>query len=716
MNRAEYIEKMKKWFDDHWEYEMTHHSEFDFWILSKISFIARPGKSDNAVYNDVIIMADTETSKKNLNIIGKNHVVAWTISIRAFDRNIVTLWGHKPSTMISTIRKIQASMHTDAKTVIYFHNLSYDWVFIRQFLFASYGFPTYQLNTKSHYPVNIEFSGGLILKDSLILAQRSLEKWAKDMQVEHQKSVGKWDYNKIRNQNEVYTADELEYIEHDTLAGVECLQKTMDILKKRIYSMPLTATGIPREETRIRANEERGHDRYLRRVLTFDQQITAEKVFHGGFTHTNRFLTNMTLTEKLMDSLIKCKDFSSSYPFVMLAFPEYAVESYTEMGKMSLKEILHSKGITYMFKLVLYKVKLRDIRFPMPVLQYSKCVKIVNPVQDNGRIIEADYLEIYVNEIDARMIIEYYKPEKTVALQVFGAHTGYLPRWFTDYVYELYRDKCELKNGDPVLYNIQKAKLNSLYGLTCQRPVKEIIEENYETSEYSVKEDFNFEEEYEKATKKRRMVLNYQWGTTVTSIAMRNLFELSKCIDFKNGGEWIYSDTDSIYATKWDEEKIAAYNRNCEKLLRANGYDPIEVNGRKYIPGIAEDDGEYSEFRSLHSKCYAKRDAKTGELKITVAGVPKKGAEALQDDINNFAPNFIFPGKISGKKQHTYFNLYDEGINKPYIDENGNETGDSIDLSECDYRLSGGEFDWDDAFTEEICIQVYEEDCEKLHI
>ena len=42
----------------------------------------------------------------------------------------------------------------------------------------------------------IEFDNGVILRDSLILAQRKLEKWCIDLDVEHKKAVGLWDYNK----------------------------------------------------------------------------------------------------------------------------------------------------------------------------------------------------------------------------------------------------------------------------------------------------------------------------------------------------------------------------------------------------------------------------------------------------------------------------------------------------------------------------------------
>ena len=65
--------------------------------------------------NDCIIMADTETSKAKVNewyydkklrikyVPVDNYVVAWTLSIRAFDTNIVTLYGHRPSEFITCL-------------------------------------------------------------------------------------------------------------------------------------------------------------------------------------------------------------------------------------------------------------------------------------------------------------------------------------------------------------------------------------------------------------------------------------------------------------------------------------------------------------------------------------------------------------------------------------------------------------------------------------
>ena len=70
-------------------------------------------------------------------------------------------------------------------------------------------------------------------------------------------------------------------------------------------------------------------------------------------------------------------------------------------------------------------------------------------------------------------------------------------------------------------------------------------------------------------------------------------------------------------------------------------------------------------MKTMGAKRYCVRDSETGELKITVAGVPKIGAECLEDDINNFTPNFVFSGSVTGKLTHEYINVEDIYIDDP---------------------------------------------------
>lgn len=684
----------RNWLIRHNSYAFIHYKFFDYSKLEKVCYIRRNGKSKGESYNDVIIMADTETSKEIPNTVCKNYVVAWTISVRSYDMNIVTLYGSRPSEMVEAIEKMVCAMPGE-KTIIYIHNLAYDWVFLRKFFMAAWGTPEHQLNTKPHYPIFITFANGITFRDSYILAQRGLEKWAKDLDVDHKKASGFWDYDKVRHQGERFTPHEKTYIEHDTLAGVECIQKTMDILGKRIHSIPYTATGIPREAVQKLAAENGFRDEFLKIVPEYWIYKILEKVFHGGYTHNNRHMT-----ETIIDGLTTAYDFASSYPYVMLAF-KFPMEKFRELKKIVTPEwiLRNAEDWAYMFRLVMVKPRLKDDMIPMPALQKSKAEKLINCVEDNGRVLCAEYMELWTNETDLEVIMQQYELESVACVDVLYSHKDYLPRWFTDYVYQCFVDKTMLKGGDPVAYSLAKSKLNSLYGMCVQRCIKLIIEELYQSGDYQIAEDQDEETLYEAYKNNRKSVLPYQWGVWVTSYAFRNLFRMGSC-----AGTWIYSDTDSCYGQNWNEEGIAAYNEDCKRRLRERGYGAVQHNNREYWLGICEKDGEYQEFISVGAKRYACRDL-NGKLKITVAGVPKSGVNCLNGDLHNFHAGFIFDGKTTGKKQHTYF--YEDDI---YTDLHGNERGDSIDLSPADYLLdSVRNSDWMKFFYENIEVQVYDE-------
>ena len=691
-------------------YQMCHYKQFDYNILKYIRTLNAAGVGRPMTYNDVIIMADTETSKKKTDTFDKvkkkwythdNHVVCWTISIRAFHHNIVTLYGRKPSRMIETLLRIHQAM-AGLFTVVYFHNFAYDHVFLRKFAYRMYGEPVRQLNTKPQYPIYIEYGNGLIFKDSLILAQRKLEKWADDLDVEHKKATGKWDYDKIRHQDPMMSplsADELEYIEHDTLAGVECIDKTMTALNKDIRSIPLTATGIPRMQCRKRGKK-KAHEDFKKICATFEQLKKLLKMFHGGYTHGNRHFINTLINW----ALIYAYDFASSYPFILTAF-KFPMERFTPIDNCSKEFIINNMDdYAYMFKFIAVNIRLKTDEEPMPALQFSKCEKTINAIQDNGRILAANYVEIWLNEYDLAVINEQYTMDKSICCEVEAAAKDYLPRWFTDYVFEAFTNKTMLKGGDAVLYSIAKALVNSLYGMSAQKPIKPDIVEDYITGEFKINKPDNEPELYDEFVEKMSSILPYQWGCWVTSAAFYNVMQLAKCFRIP-----LYMDTDSCYGLDPDPEKIAAYNQRCKDMLTANGYGPVIRDGREYWLGVAEHDGDkdtYTEFKYEGAKRYCGRQKADGKLHSTVAGVPKKGVICLNDDINNFEPGFVFSGELTGKKTHVYVN-----VPEIYIDENGNETGYSISLIPCDYELDSVlTVNWEELFNEEIQIQIYEEE------
>ena len=395
----------------------------------------------------------------------------------------------------------------------------------------------------------------------------------------------------------------------------------------------------------------------------------------------------------------------------------------------------------YLFTFAARNIRLIRDDEPMPVLQLWKCTKCGKAVTDNGRIIESDYVEIVLNEIDLYMIVNQYDWDEYACFDVYSANKTPLPRWFRDLVYKCFADKTALKNGDPVEYALAKARLNSLYGMCCQHCIRdEILEvykdtEEHEAGEFIIKQ-FDTDEEaeawkhmtekeqeeftdkrnralYEKYLGKYSSILNYAIGVWVTSYAMLALFELSECLD--PDGLWLYSDTDSIYGLGWIPEKVDEFNERQKKRLEKAGYGAVVKDGREYWPGVAELDGVYWEFKGLHSKCYAVRkmigDPESlyfaGSMKITVAGVPKKAVVSLKNDLANFHDGFIFKGEDSGTL--TYFYIYRPDA---HIDENGIEWGNSVDLHACDYKITapGLAMAMKLLLTEDVKIQVYDEE------
>ena len=138
-----------------------------------------------------------------------------------------------------------------------------------------------------------------------------------------------------------------------------------------------------------------------------------------------------------------CYDFASSYPFRMLV-DRYPSERFTKVPdkKLTWNEIV--KGMdtrAYLFTFAARNIRLIDDFEPMPVLQLSKCTKCGKAVTDNGRIIESEYVEIVLTEIDLYMIAKQYTWDEYACYDVYTAGKTPLPRWFRDLVYKCFSEK-----------------------------------------------------------------------------------------------------------------------------------------------------------------------------------------------------------------------------------------------------------------------------------
>lgn len=300
------------------EYLYKYYLDCPFGIFKHCPVDQARGK-DKTRLNELFIMLDTETSKSQPDeqypdgryFINDNYIVAWSCSINIYGMDIMTIWGDSPDQILPFLEEMHNCLKGN-KTIIYLHHLAYDWQFLRKWCYEAWGDPVAQLNTKPHYPVNIDFANGITLRDSLILAQRSIERWAKDLNAPNGKAVGAWDYDRIRHQREPMTDDELKYIECDVLAGVECLAILRKTLGVTYNNMPYTQTGIVRSAARESGKPFSAHkkarDYYYKGFEVYHKLVD---IYHGGYTHANRHISGWTIEES-----IECRDFLRAIRFV----------------------------------------------------------------------------------------------------------------------------------------------------------------------------------------------------------------------------------------------------------------------------------------------------------------------------------------------------------------------------------------------------------------
>lgn len=645
---------------------------FNFDLLNYGEFITRIKWKKRMNYYDRIITLDTETTKYDDETV---FVTDWSITIE----EISCIYGHHVRDCVNTISKIMQTLGCDEthRIVIYVHNFPYDYMFLRNHLFETFGSPVQYLATKPHKYVNMIFSGGLEFRDSYILTQRSLDRFCKDMGTASQKQTGSWDYTKFRTPGSTRSEEETKYFLMDTIALNEALRVFMNQHSVNVSNCELTNTGFVRKAglQAKRNGDSFWNSKFREMRLDLTQYRILEEVYHGGYTHANRYHIGELANE------ITSYDFASSYPSIM-CYEKFPMGKFMALDNCTIDDIFDLQD-DYAFFGYLYMTGVECRRdCPMPPIAYHKLKRCSNDfLCDNGKLISASEIIVPFSDPDLEFIIDCYDFDKIDVVKCYYTKKDYLPDWFTrDFLMPLYENKCTLKGVDDVLYMLSKGMLNSLYGMCVQKIIRDEITEDFDTGEWTtvktLKDDDKATEKLDRFYKNRNKYLPYQWGVWVTSYAQRNLFRLGACCK-----EWYYSDTDSVKGKDWDKDKLNAYNDAIRNKSLERNLGSVVHNGKTFILGVAEFDGKYDEFITLGSKRYCARE--NGELEITVAGVPKSGVNELHNDINNFRKGMVF--RETGKTASTY--IEKQGIHKLTINDETIEYGSAVRLDEVEYSL-----------------------------
>lgn len=510
--------------------------------------------------------------------------------------------------------------------VMYVHNLPYEFQFIKDFLDIS------QMFAKDKRKPLKFVSKGIEWRCSYALSNMSLLKFCENSKgCTYYKLSDTYDYSKKRLPNTSLSWVEKQYCFNDVYGLAQCISSLL--VDDTLATIPLTNTGYVRREYRLAMRENPNNRRIFEETrLTLQEYKLCLDAFRGGDTHANRVYTGLIV------SYLKSRDISSSYPYQM-AVGDFPMGKFMheEIGNDLKKFKFYLDNFCCVFRIKFLGVELKKDRvYPVPYIPVSHCKKFKKIVNDNGRIVSAEYIEMALTNIDFKIIAKEYDLGEFEISEFMYSKKGKLPKEFRQKNYEFYRIKTELKDVDGKEYEYMKGKnrLNSGFGMIVSKIIRD--KHCFNAIDGWTVENVDEQKELDDFYKNKNSFLPYQWGIFVTAnarLALRTGLDIVK-------DNHHYSDTDSVkyhgdYDRMFDElnAKIIEDNKKSDIPTFAKNKD-----GEVFHMGVWDDDGSYKRFRTWGAKKYAYEEEKDGKtkFKITVAGMSKKlGAERV-GSLENF--------------------------------------------------------------------------------
>lgn len=621
----------------------------------------------------------------------------WQLGINGY-----LIIGRTWNEFVQVITAIRDTLHLcmNKRLIIYVHNLSYEFQFIRK-LFTWDKVFAIDLR-KPIYAI----SGGIEFRCSYLLSGYNLEHLGKNLQkYKCEKLTGDLDYSLLRHSNTALTTREIAYCVNDIQVVMGYIQELIEQYGD-LHKLPITKTGFVRKFCRklclqVKTSAGKTQRRWDYIDLMRELQITGmhefdmlQRAFAGGFTHANADVVRETHTD------VASYDFTSSYPSVMVA------EKYpmSEGVRVSVK---CKEQFTYYMQhyCCIFDVEFTNIfaseTYENPI-SASKCYVLENGVENNGRVVCAARLCTTLTNVDFPIIKQFYTWENLRVGEMYCYRKDYLPTPFVRSILELYETKTKLKGvaGAESEYLNAKEMLNSCYGMCVTNPLRDNYEYADEWNEKALSDAEKADALYRYNNSKNRFLF-YPWGVFVTAYARRNLF--SGIYEIKE--DYLYSDTDSIKLQHHERHKayFDTYNKRVQDKLRAAclyhniPFDmcvPKTIKGVTKPLGVWDFEGVYKRFKTLGAKRYM-TETEEG-VSLTISGVNKKaavpyllqqyGTEKVFDAFDNYLE---FPPCATGKNIHTYIDYEQHGTLIDYTGVAGAyDTATGVHLEPTGYNLS----------------------------
>lgn len=643
------------------------------------------------------------------------------------------------------VRLNEEAKQSGKTTLIYVHNLAYEITFLM------YNCPFVNENYKNEKALFIKRRIPLFIKLDFLelrcsykLLNKSLDKIGENLGYK-KLSI---DYDKQYFSFSELPPTEYEYNKRDveiTLLSVlkECSRFEWITSPGDI---PLTSTGFTRKND-IYINTRRDSRYWVKccdyqRYFDKDYIDFLERVFMGGYNHSNAYYTNMPLRN------IYSVDIVSSYIDTILhrKYPSFFTECKLRNKTKWLKKLILLNKTDYLTAIKNYaqpfkyafiaavtlenvRPKTKDDNLILP-LSVSKCDFFNTVRQDNGRIYSAKLIKTNITEVDyfiyslfydfdivdcERLVytnyFTYFAPfvlnstraylnAKSVLKDILAHRKNgdeinrdnFYCAASDDYIYndEQIAAILDAENKDDILndnYRASKNILNSSYGKNVQKLLNPVIKWDIDIDEFTIEDEIKVQ-----AHELRR---DFTKGLYITAYSRLNLFCYAcYLMEHCPGVKLIYSDTDS-WKCAADGDELKRVNNEYNKLIES-----VVHNSNDYNVGYFDFEAEYKYFATLGCKKYIfSPDGK--KIISTIAGVNKKNASAAYTELFKnlnydfdllcrvaFSPSTILDYSVIDKLVTKYHNNY---YNELVTDENGKRGRirgyNMVELCKSDYIL-----------------------------
>lgn len=576
-------------------------------------------------YVNAICTLDIETTK--LDDIEQSVMYIWQVCINGH-----CVIGRTLHDLKIFLDKLVYTLDQRTKVIFFVHNLSFEFHHLREVIKFEHVFSIDKRKPLKAFYKNIEF------RCSYILSNQSLDAYLKKMNVETLKTH--MDYNKKRYPWSKINARDTEYCLHDVIGLYEAIKRHLEVEGDTLITIPLTSTGYTRRDVKKVMWKRAHYASFKDAIPTYEQFLELYEAFRGGNTHANRWISGQ-LIESSDYGLIHSWDRASSYPDVLLK-QKYPWKF--EPCLITINEALRI-GKAILTRICLTNVKLKNKFDGCPYIPIAKCTKLQNFIEDNGRVLQADLLQMTVTDIDLKIIMDTYTYDTITYTDSYISDYKPLPDALRKLILKYFTGKTTLKGLDDREDEYMKFKnrFNAIYGLMVQSPAKLLIEYDEDTiGLFRGEESRTLKDVYEQ--NKNKLFLLYQWGVWCTAYARKELQDIITIVQNTPNALFLYTDTDSVKFT--GDVDFTEYNEKHKQLSINCGAVAKDHKGKIHYIGVLEKEPDMINFITHGAKKYA-YTTEDGILHLTCAGVSKeKGVEEL-GNIKWFKDGFIF-GEAAG--------------------------------------------------------------------